>query len=418
MTPRATRLYSGSNTDTRLLPCWTTRERGLPRRQRRPAPCSASLGQALRRRRGARSGRDRVVAAGAERVAAQRAGEGRANCPATLRVRVSASTAYSLQLGAKRQLGPQQRADRQLVEAHERGERPRDPAGARPLGSVTMLRPDPRARAGRRHDAKPGIEPAAQLRVSSLARAGKRAYHDHRAAGSSSASRARICSRSRRLHPVTRRRPARHGGRQYGGTSLTSALHPESPGRPRRARRAALDTPSARPPDGRYGCARVLRRAARASGGKLVAALAPTSGQDGSTCTGTHAQAKTMRLSPPAIVGLKRALAQGQLRVGYGCSWRSPCNTTKATARPTLEGTGAARNRSNARPPVTSPSSRRHVEALITLREQEKRVRSELWTTRRRERSGAASVSPSPTWTSAVHLAAGSGVRSPCTACG
>jgi hypothetical protein len=109
-----------------------------------------------------------------------------------------------------------------------------------------------------------------------------------------------------------------------------------------RARRAALGTRSVRPTCGRIGCARGLRPAARSSGGKLAAALAPTSGQDGSPGPGAHAQAKPMRLGPPAIVGLKRALAQGQLRVWIRMALvaRRPYNTTTAATRPTLDGTG------------------------------------------------------------------------------
>jgi hypothetical protein len=101
-----------------------------------------------------------------------------------------------------------------------------------------------------------------------------------------------------------------------------------------------------------------------------VAALAPTSGENGSTCTGTHAQAETMRLSPPAIVGLKRALTQGQLRVGMERA-RSPCNATKATARPTLKGTGAG---VAGQTPgcLQQPGHPSVVATLITQREQEK----------------------------------------------
>jgi hypothetical protein len=184
----------------------------------------------------------------------------------------------------------------------------------------------------------------------------------------------------------------------------------------RQALHAALDTPLGQPRGDRCGCAHVLRRAARASGGKLVAALAPTSGQNGSTCTGTHAQAKSMRLSPPAIVGLKRPLTQGQLRVGMDVA-RSPCNATKATARPTLEGTGVG-VAGQTPGPMYQPCYRSVFATLITLREQEKRV--PLSCGQPVDGSGLALLASAPhqRGLSAVHLAAGSGAHSPCTACG
>ena len=49
------------------------------------------------------------------------------------------------------------------------------------------------------------------------------------------------------------------------------------------------------------------------SGRDLVAALAPTSGKDGATRAGPHAEAEAVDLGPAAVVRLKGALAHGDL---------------------------------------------------------------------------------------------------------
>jgi hypothetical protein len=128
--------------------------------------------------------------------------------------------------------------------------------------------------------------------------------------------------------------------------------------RTREVSRAAPGTRSAPPTGGRLGCARGLRRAARSSGGKLVAAFAPTSGQNGATGAGAHAQAKTVRFGPPAIVGLKRALTQGQLRVwirmALGSTAALQHDNSRGTADPRRY--GAALTGSNVRPGVMTRS--------------------------------------------------------------
>lgn len=110
-----------------------------------------------------------------------------------------------------------------------------------------------------------------------------------------------------------------------------------------------------------------------------MAALAPTSGQDGAPGPSAHAQAETMRLGPPAIVGLERALTQGQLRCGSGWRWWHSGPTTRQSTRlqprhgrpSTVRGCAERVKRQTCRNELVTVVGRR---LEITLRKQEKRV--------------------------------------------
>jgi hypothetical protein len=92
-----------------------------------------------------------------------------------------------------------------------------------------------------------------------------------------------------------------------------------------------------------------------------VATFAPPCGENCPTGTGAHAQAKPMRLSPPAIVGLKRALAQGQhsgsdraTLAAKTADENSRCSSSgRSTADPRRY--GRTPSRSNCGDPVGSP---------------------------------------------------------------
>ena len=239
--------------------------------------------------------------------------------------------AYSLQTGANRQRGPSQRTDGQLVArapvpaSNARGQAAGTTGSVAPASRLQgyarirrlarFTQPDSPTRCSRIGHAE--HPPRRRARQSSPSSAHQEARE--RRAGDpvarNGASRARDQLAQPALHPVTCDRRSRRGGRQRSRASGGPAG--TTPGRARITAAAPHSAPGLRDqPVVACGYARGLRPAARASGGKLVAALAPTSGQDGAPGTGAHAQAETVRLGPPAIVGLERALAQGQLRCG------------------------------------------------------------------------------------------------------
>lgn len=58
--------------------------------------------------------------------------------------------------------------------------------------------------------------------------------------------------------------------------------------------------------------------------GQLCAALATTSGNDGTACAGAHAGTETVHLCATAVIGLKRTLAHETLReVCASWHWKS-----------------------------------------------------------------------------------------------
>lgn len=70
------------------------------------------------------------------------------------------------------------------------------------------------------------------------------------------------------------------------------------------------------------------------SGGETLAPLAATVGQDRSPRSGTHAQAKTVRLVTTTVVGLERALAHERgSTIGERTADRRPCASTATVSR-------------------------------------------------------------------------------------